>query len=440
MNRKILSLALAALLLCAPLTACSTAKTDAETTGADTNTVTTTAGTSAESTTKEPLPRYDYMSATVAADVELAREQYTGVTLTVPNSLKIEDDDVQSYIDNICFQYRTAVNGTVMVKDQPLSMGDSAYIYYKGFLDGKEFQGGSNWDDASPYALGLGSGKFIPGFEEALLGMVPNTTSKTNPAEITVTFPEDYKTESLAGQTVIFRVAIEYAVQYTMPEYNRDLVENTLKYSPQKEFYASDEALLDEFEEYVYNYLVKQSQSSLETAKNSALWEYLTDTAVCKNLPEMEVNYYYDVYASEVEYYYQYYYAYSGEQFQSLYPTLDSFAVVYFGMGEDADWKAEVKAMAEELVRRDMITHAVGEMEGMESVSDAEYDAQVQYWIDYYSSSYGALTREEIIQNVGDVFLRESAFLEKMGDWIMEQFSFTYEDGSALVTTTNNNG
>ena len=438
MNRKILSLALAALLLAAPLTACKLENEDVAST--DTGAASTSASTSSDTTAKEPLPRHDYMAANVSADVDINRSAYTNLSLTISNSLKVEDEDVQSYVQNIRYQYRTAVNGTTMVKDQPLSWGDDAYIYYKGFLNGKEFEGGSNWDDASSYKLGLGSGSFIPGFEESLVGVVPNTTSKNKPAEISVTFPEDYGEASLAGKAVIFQVVVEYAVQYTLPEYNRELVETTLKYTPKKEFYASDAALLEEFEEYVYNYLVSQSASKVETAKNAALWDYLTDAATCRNLPQDEVNYYFDVYASEVDYYYQYYAAYSGEQFKTQYPTLASFAVAYFGLAKDADWETEVKGFATELVKRDMITHAIAEQEGMESVTSEEYEAQVQYWIDYYGSQYGTMSREDIIENVGEIFLKESALQEKMGDWLLEQVTFTYEDGTAIVTTTDNQG
>ena len=443
MNRKILPLLLSALLLTAPLTACSPSDENTDTTPTGTGAAEGTgssadgSGTTAENTDREPLPRYDYMAATVTSSVTMNREDYAGVTLTIPDSLKVEDEDVQNYIENIRFQYRTAVNGTAMVKDKPLSMGDDAYIYYKGFLNGVEFEGGSNWDDAAPHTLGLGSGKFIPGFESSLVGIVPNTTSKTNPAEITVTFPEDYSAD-LAGKTVIFQVAVEYAVQYTLPEYNRELVEQTLKYAPKKEFYASDEALLDEFEEYVFDHLVKQSQSNVESAKSSALWEHLTAKAQCRDLPAAEIAYYVDVYVSEVEYYYQTYKSYGGEQFQTQYPTFDSFARAYLGLGEDADWREEVTGYAEELVRRDMITHAIAEWEGMESVSSEEYEEQIQYWIDYYASGYNAMTRDEVIQNMGETFLREAALQEKMGKWLLEQVNFTYADGTPLVTATDN--
>ena len=427
MNRK-LSLILALLTL-ASLLALASCNKGGETTD------TTSSDTAKETEAVTAIPRYDYMDAEVAPDVTIDRADYTGITLTVPDSLKIEADDVEDYIlQSILFSRRTAVNGTTMVKDQALKVGDDAYIYYKGFVDGKEFEGGSNWNDEKPHQLGLGSGAFIPGFEEGLVGVVPNQTSKDNPAEIHVTFPEEYA-EDLAGKDAVFHVVVEYAVQYTLPELTRDYVENTLKYKPKMEFYASDEALIDEFKEYVYDTLVSQNAQSLENAKIDALWNHLTEKATCKNLVADEVSYYFDAYKSEVEYYFDYYTSMGNEEFKKLYPDLDAFAPVYLGLDKGADWKAEVTEMAELMVKRDMITHAIAELEGIETVTEEEYKAQVKYWVDYY---YGYMTEAEVIQNMGETFLKEAAFAEKMDKWLLEQVTFTYADGTPIVSNTNN--
>lgn len=428
MNRKLyLILALLMLASLLLLASCNKGGETTDTTASDTT------ATETEATTA--IPRYDYMDAVVAPDVEIDRADYMGITLTVPDSLKIEDEDVEAYIQSsILFSRRTAVNGTAMVKDQALKLGDDAYIYYKGFVDGKEFEGGSNWDDEKPYNLGLGSGSFIPGFEDGLVGIIPNQTSKDKPAEIHVTFPEEYA-EELAGKDAVFHVVVEYAVQYTIPELTRDFVVNTLKYKPKMEFYASDEALLDEFKEYVYDTLVDQNAQNVENAKVDALWNHLTEKATCKNLVADEVTHYFNAYKSEVEYYFDYYTSMGNEEFKKLYPDLDTFAPVYLGLGKDADWKAEVTEMAELMVKRDMITHAIAELEGIETVTEEEYKAQVKYWVDYYK---GYMTEAEIIQNMGEVFLKEAAFSEKMDKWLMEQVTFTYADGTPLVSNTNN--
>ena len=91
--------------------------------------------------------------------------------------------------------------------------------------------------------------------------------------------------------------------------------------------------------------------------------------------------------------------------------------------------------MAELMVSRDMITHAIAEIEGLETVSKEEFDEQVKYWVEYY---YGYMTEAEIIQNMGEVYLTEAAFATKLDAWLMEQVTFTYEDGTPLVSNTEN--
>ncbi len=422
MNRtKLLTLLLAGLLTAGSLVAC--AKTDeGEETG-------TTAATKVETTPVTAIPRYDYLEADVAKDVSIDRNAYTGVTLTIPDSLRIEDEDVMEYIQkSILFSKREAVNGTTEVKDQALQLGDDAFIYYKGFVDGKEFDGGSNWDDESPYQLGLGSGSFIPGFEDGLVGVVPNETSKDAPFELKVTFPEDYN-EELAGKDATFHVVITHAIQYKIPEYNWEFVEKTLKYELKEEFYASDRARLDEFEAYVRETLETQNEENIENAKIDALWTHLIEKATVKNLPQSEIDFYVNGYTSDFEYQYEYYCAYGGDEFKKLYPDLGSFVVVMMGMDKGADWKAEIRTMAEKLVKKDMIGHTIGETEGIESVTDEEYKAQIEYWVTYYS---GQMTEAEIVQSMGETFLRQSAYSEKIQAWLMENNTFTYKDGTPL--------
>ncbi len=371
-------------------------------------------------------PRYDYFDADVKADVTIDKSVYTDMQLTIPADLEITEEDIKSYIDYVLFQYRTADNGATQVTDKAMKWGDDAYIYYKGVIDGEEFEGGSNWDDASPYKLGLGSGNFIPGFEAGLVGVVPANATKDNPAEVRVTFPENYAAE-LAGKDAIFYVAVEYAVLYTLPEYNRDTVENTLKYECKKDFYASDAALLSEFEDYVREYLENDVAEQVDYEKMNALWNYLTEAVVCVNLPKLELDYYYNGYLEEIEYYYDYYKSYGGTAFTEQYPTFDDFAKTYMGAEKDGDWKAELNKLCEDMVKKDMISHAIAELEGMETVTEQEFDNELQYWVDYYQ---GYMTKDEILANMGEDVIREGALSQKIQTWLLEQATFTYADAA----------
>ena len=377
---------------------------------------------SAETETR--APRYDYFEADVKTDVTVEQSVYTDMQLTLPANLQVTHEDVMEYVNHILFQYRSADNGTTQVKDQPMKIGDDAYIYYKGVMDGKEFEGGSNWTDTSPYKLGLGSGSFIPGFEEGLVGVIPANATKDSPAEVHVTFPEEYGSADLAGKDAIFYVAVEYAVQYTVPAYTRETVEVTLQYKAEKDFYASDAAYLSEFEGYVKTYLEGQIAEDLEYEKINALWNHLTEKAVCVNLPQLELDYYYNAYLEEIEYYYDYYKSYGGAAFTEQYPDFDSFARSYMGVEADGHWQDELNRLCEDMVKKDMITHAIAELEGLETVTEEEFKAELKYWVDSYQ---GYMSEEEILQNMGEEVIREGALSAKMQKWLLEKAVFTFE-------------
>ena len=93
--------------------------------------------------------------------------------------------------------------------DRELKEGDIAVIDFEGFVDGKAFEGGK----AEDYALEIGSGSFIPGFEEALIGMKKGETK-----EINVTFPKEYGSNELAGKDAMFKVTLKKIQERVLPD------------------------------------------------------------------------------------------------------------------------------------------------------------------------------------------------------------------------------
>lgn len=330
--------------------------------------------------------RYDYLSADVSADVDIEPSDYSDIKLTLPASLRVTDEDAMEYIkQTILFEYRVADNGTEKMTDKKMKKGDSAFIYYKGEIDGKEFSGGSNWDDKTPYELKLGSGSFIPGFEDGLIDVIPALTSKESPVTVKATFPKDYGKEELNGKEATFYVVVEYAVQYTLPEFNREFVEKTLKYTAKKDVYTSDAEYLQEYIAYIRQQLESKIADQVSYAKTDALWTYLTGKAVCRNLPQSEIDFYYDSYLSQIKSAYSQYSTYYGENFTKMYPDEAHFSVWYMGLKSAETWKEELKQLSVRLVKKDMITHAIAEKENMETVTDEEYKKVVEYWVQQYS-------------------------------------------------------
>ncbi|MEQ8449927.1 MAG: trigger factor [Nitratireductor sp.] len=110
---------------------------------------------------------------------------------------KISDEEVTQALEGIANDYRSS---EPIEEDRPLKQGDVAVIDFVGKVDGEPFEGGS----AEDYRLELGSGRFIPGFEDQLVG-----AKKGDQLEVKVTFPEEYGSEALAGKDAVFDVTVK---------------------------------------------------------------------------------------------------------------------------------------------------------------------------------------------------------------------------------------
>ena len=376
--------------------------------------------TTAVTPTPEPVARYDYMTNDMSAFVELNKSQIAAFEINVGKEYLVTDEIVEQQIKSLIYQYAVPTNGTEQVKDQPIQYGDKVYIYYRGEIDGKEFSGGSNMSNSTPYALGIGSGNFIPGFEEGLIGVVPNQTSKENPYPIHLTFPDGYSNAELAGKDVTFYVVVEYFVKYEIPELTDQFVEETLKYKHEGDELPDVEGAL--VESYKASIKAKMEESARAAAEQQAypmamtqLMDKLTFTAY----PEGEVEYFYDMYMEEIESYYAYYKTLYG------YSSLDEFAVDYMGLEKGADWKAELTKSCQKTVQQNMLVHAIAEVEGIEQITDAEFKAELDYLVEYYKQyNY---TAEYIREQMGDDAIKESALFGKVEKLIMERIILKYE-------------
>ena len=124
----------------------------------------------------------------------------------------VSDSEVNAEIKTLLSQ-----NGTLELKEGSLEVGDTAIFDFEGFLDGTPFDGGK----AENYSLEIGSGQFIPGFEEQMVGLNPGDEKDLN-----VTFPEDYQAENLKGKEVTFHVKLHEVKRLVGAELNDAWVES----------------------------------------------------------------------------------------------------------------------------------------------------------------------------------------------------------------------
>ncbi len=220
----------AALMTAAALTlslaACGEKETEASST-AETASPETAAAT--EESAADPyayLADFDYSSifdengyvAGVTASDYITLPEDLGLTLS-DEANTVSDEDVADYInENIMVNYTE----TQEVTDRAAADGDTVNIDYVGTVDGVEFDGGS----AEGYDLTLGSGTFIDGFEEQIVGHTPGESF-----DVTVTFPEDYRATDLAGKEAVFATTLNYISESVTPDLTDDFVKENLNKS-----------------------------------------------------------------------------------------------------------------------------------------------------------------------------------------------------------------
>ncbi len=181
--------------------------------------------------------------------------------------VEVSDEDVQNSI-NSTLEKKADLE---LKEDGSVEDGDITVIDFEGFKDGVAFDGGK----AENYELTIGSHSFIPGFEEAMIGMKAEETK-----DINVTFPEDYHVEDLKGAPVVFKVTVHEIKKKVLPELNDEFV---------SELKIDGVNTVDEYKEYVKKDLI---DSRTKAAENKAEQDIVKKFADCceVNIPESMID------------------------------------------------------------------------------------------------------------------------------------------------------
>ncbi len=190
--------------------------------------------------------------AVVTVEPEVEIKDYKGIEYA-PVSLEVTDEDVEEEIKKV--QKRNS--RLVSVEDQAAENEDIAVIDFKGILDGEAFEGGT----AENYSLTLGSGAFIPGFEDQVVGHKAGEEFT-----IDVTFPEDYQAEELKGKAVQFEIKLHEVKKHELPEVDDEFVKDVSEFDTVDEYKADLKTKLEE-----------SRKEEAENSKESQIAEKLTD-------------------------------------------------------------------------------------------------------------------------------------------------------------------
>lgn len=172
------------------------------------------------------------IKATVITKPEVEISDYKGIE--VEKEVKtVTDEDVDKQADAL----REKNARVITVDDRAAEMGDDVVIDFEGFKDGVAFDGGK----AEDFTLGLGSGQFIPGFEEQVAGH-----NIGEEFDINVSFPEDYQVEDLKGAPVVFKIKLKGITKKEIPELDDEMVKDATEFDTVEEYKADVRKKLEE--------------------------------------------------------------------------------------------------------------------------------------------------------------------------------------------------
>lgn len=198
------------------------------------------------------------MKAEVAVAPEIKLGDYTGLTVEKQDA-KVSDEDVDAEIKRMQENQAELV---LQPEGTKAENGDTVVIDFDGSIDGDHFEGGQSKD----YSLELGSGSFIPGFEEQLVGHVAG-----DDVDVKVTFPEDYQAKDLAGKEALFEVKLHEIKRKSLPELDDEFAKDV----------DEDVDTLDE--------LKAKTKKNLEEARQQAADDAFEDAAVEAAVKNAEV-------------------------------------------------------------------------------------------------------------------------------------------------------
>ncbi len=191
-------------------------------------------------------------TAVVALKPEVNLGEYKGVAIE-EFSAEVTEEEVNAEID----RERDNSARMVSVEDRAVQDGDMTELDFEGFVDGEAFEGGKGEN----YPLTIGSGAFIPGFEEQLIGAELNKE-----VEVKVTFPEDYNAEHLAGKDAVFKCTVKEIKVKELPELDDEFASEVSEYDTLEEYKANVRKGLEEKK-------AKQAKDEKEDAAIAAVVE-----------------------------------------------------------------------------------------------------------------------------------------------------------------------
>ena len=310
-------------------------------------------------------------TAEVALKPEVTLGMYKGVEVE-KTDVAVTDEEVDAAID----RERENNARTISVEDRAVRDGDMTVIDYEGFVDGESFDGGKDED----YPLTIGSGTFIPGFEEQLIG-----AELDKEVEVNVTFPEDYQASELAGKPAVFKCIVKEIREKELPELDDEFASEVSEFDT-----------LAEYREDVKKNLTERKEAEAKAAKEEKVVEAIIADAKM-DIPEAmlatQQRSMADDFAQRI-------------RMQGI--TIDQY-FQFTGLTREA-FLEQLKPQAEERIKSRLVLEAVAKAENLEA-SDEEYTAEIKKMAEAYQMNEDKIT--EMIGEFEQKSIKEDICIRK---------------------------
>ncbi|HWT26302.1 MAG TPA: trigger factor [Mobilitalea sp.] len=305
--------------------------------------------------------------------------KYKGVAVTV-EKLEVKASDIDAAIQS---DLQSKAKSVEITENRAVKNGDIVNIDYEGLLDGKAFDGGSDKD----FDLTIGSGSFIPGFEDQLIG-----AKKGDKKQLNVTFPSDYQVTALAGKPVVFNVTVNSIKKSVVPELNEDYVKQNTTYKT-----------VDEYKQSIKDKLLKQNDDTMNRDKTNAVMTAVVNDSTFTSVPQTLIDYY------TVDYKNLY------TQYATMYGMDFASFLSANGMSQ-SDFDTQAKSYAESMSKQELVIKAIIAAEKM-TLSDQEYKDGVNKIL----KDYGYTSEADLLKNTTKEQLQENLLWQKAIDFVSSQ-------------------
>lgn len=302
--------------------------------------------------------------------------KYRGVEVKI-DRLVVNEEQVEAMLQKAMYE---AGETPEQITGRPVQLGDMVNMDFTGYKDNEEFAGGA----AEDFDLVIGSGDFIPGFEDKLVGVSIGET-----VDIDLTFPENYQASDLAGQAVVFKVTINAINKYNVTQ---DFVTNNTEFDT-----------IDAYKEALRNNLELANQDVMESEKQEKIYNAIIENSEITSIPQSLIDYY------RTDFKVQY-----SRMAQMYGMTLADIKNAYGW--DDAAFESMAEDYANAIAEQELLFEAIVKADNI-VLTEEEFNDEITSIVE----EYGYASNEEFLLEQGEDIMRQNILYQKVWEILLEE-------------------